>query len=116
MKKILLLALLLSPQLFADDTALLEDKCGSCHATSSHTIGKISEMKAPPMWGMMKMVNKRYSNHEEAKDYIRGFVFEPHEKNMIFPHASIERFGLMPSQKGKITTEELERVLKVLYP
>ena len=94
-----------------DVAQLMEDKCSNCHFVSN----AYKEMKAPPMWGVKKIVNQHYKTPDEAKAFIIDYVMNPSKEKMAFPEATFKRFGLMPSQQGKLTQEELEAIVEYFY-
>ncbi len=119
MKIKLLLAVLLSStlSLSADDNAqeLLEKHCTTCHMTSSSTQTKSDKIIAPPMWGVMKKMRQNFKNDDEAMKFLVDYSLNPTEAEMIFPLATKEYFGLMPSLKGKVSQKDLETIAKYLY-
>ena len=88
---------------------IFEAKCMSCH-----TMGKpkdISKAVAPPIKGVMFHMNEEFANDKEMiEDHINDIVMNPTKEKAICK--SVERFGLMPSQKGNLTKEELAIVAK----
>ena len=94
---------------------LLEEKCTYCHMTSSSTKTRSDKIVAPPMWGVMKKMRENFNNDKDAIDFLVNYSMNPSEDKMIFPAATKEYFGLMPSLKGKASKEELEIIAKFLY-
>ena len=94
---------------------LLEEKCSSCHMLNSSTKVKQTKISAPPMWGIMRNLQDSFATHEEGINFIIDYVMNPHIDKMVFPKAAEERFGLMPSMKGKLTDEELKTIANYLY-
>ncbi|VAY87931.1 hypothetical protein MNB_ARC-1_556 [hydrothermal vent metagenome] len=84
-------------------------KCTSCH-----TIGKpsnISNVVAPAIKGVMFHMNEEFANDKEMiEDHINDIVLNPTKEKAICK--SVRRFGLMPSQKGNITKEDLALIAK----
>jgi len=114
MKKILISSLLLasSTLLFASPTAedLAVKHCGECHLMGKITKDKLSKMKAPPYWALKKMARLKYNNREDKINYIVDYALKPAEEKMLFPHETRDRFGVMPSQKGKVTEAEIREI------
>ncbi len=99
----------------ADGSQLVEEKCASCHMTSSSTKLKQATISAPPMWGVMKKVQNHFKTKEEGMAFIIDYAMNPAEEKMIFPVAAKEHFGLMPSMKESVTEEELKAIAEYLY-
>ena len=98
-----------------DGETLLNEKCAVCHIVSGITAEKLKNMVAPPMWGVVKKVKTNHKTREEGIAFIVDYSLDPSEEKMIFPKAAKERFGLMPSQKGNVTEEELKAIAEYLY-
>ena len=66
----------------------------------------MSQIKAPPLQMMVWKLGKTF-NHDRDKfeAHINDFVLNPSKEKALCP--AVKRFGVMPSQKGKITKEEL---------
>jgi len=114
MKKILSLALiLLTSSLFSasiDVKSLADEKCGKCHLGGILSADKVRNMKAPPYWGMARVVNDTFNNKTDKINFIVDYTLNPSEDKMIFPKATKDRFGLMPSQKGNVTEDEIREI------
>ncbi len=118
MRKLLLLPFLLSSSIWAmspeDVETLAENKCNECHLIGKLTRDSFKEIKAPPAWGIARKVKEKYKNRLNGIDYIVDYAINPDSKKMLFPKETIERFGHMPSQKGKVTEEELREIAKYI--
>ena len=114
MRKLLALPLvtMLTLSLQASDNIdeLVEKKCGECHIMGKITKEKIQNMKAPPSWALAKKVKNAYATREERVKHIISYTINPNEDIMLFPIETKKRFGVMPSQKGKITESELKAI------
>ena len=107
---ILTLALVASytSSLFAspDGEALFKNKCGTCHTLTRPS--DTSNMLAPPLQGLMYHMSESFSTKQEMIEHINSFVMNPTKEKAIC--RSVRRFGVMPSQKGLLTTEELNTI------
>ena len=119
MKALYLLPLLLTTSLFSqglDGEQLAQKHCASCHLITSNsdrlTNGK---MGGPPMWGVLKKMKQKFPTQEEATSYIMSYALEPSEEKMLFPQATRDYFGVMPSVQGKVTKAELQAIANYLY-
>ena len=109
----LTLALLNIANATPTDEALVKSKCSICHTMTRPQ--DISKLIAPPMMGVMKHVKMAYSDKDNAVAFIKDYVLNPSSKKALCKPQKIKRFGLMPSQKGVVTKEELEKIADYLY-
>ena len=99
----------------SDDIAeLTEAKCGTCHIVSEITKEKLANISAPPMWAVAKKVKIAYPNKQEGLAFIVDFSLNPSAQKMLFPKETSDRFGVMPSQKGLVTEEELRAIAEYI--
>jgi len=121
MKKALLTTLTLSvfTLLYAADTSagakLVDDTCTACHLTSSSS-AKLTDgkMGGPPMWGVMKKIRNKYPEREDRITFLIDYALHPSEEKMLFPAATREYFGVMPSMQEKVTDEEMRQIAEYL--
>ena len=113
-KKLLLMSLLIfvvSTTLFAKNNIgkeLFLKKCGICHKLTFPK--NKADMVAPPAPGVMFHMHQRFKSDKEILAYMRNFVINPTKKTSL--KKETKRFGLMPSQKGIVTQEELNKITK----
>jgi len=106
--------LLVTPSLYAQDGAsLFEAKCAACHQTSRPS--DMSTLVAPPVMGVMRHVKMRYKNKEDAVAFMTEYALNPQESKAVCMPQKIKRFGLMPSQKGNVSKEELQTIASWMY-
>jgi len=106
--------LLLTGTLYAQDGAVLfEAKCAACHQTSRPS--DMSTLVAPPVMGVMRHVKMKYTTKEDAVTFIADYALNPEESKAVCMPQKIKRFGLMPSQKGKVSKEELHTIAAWMY-
>jgi hypothetical protein len=98
----------------SDTESLAVNKCGSCHLIGKITKEKLNNMSAPPSWALAKKVKVAYPKREDAIDFIINYSLDPSEDKMLFPKKAVERFGLMPSQKGVVSDEELRTIAEYI--
>ena len=113
LKKILSIAGMSGVLLANDASALFQAKCAMCHVTSRPS--DVSTLVAPPVMGVMNHVKMRYANKEEAVKFMVDYVLAPSKNKAVCMPQKIQRFGLMPSQKGNVTPAELESIASWLY-
>ncbi|SFP18899.1 c-type cytochrome [Hydrogenimonas thermophila] len=97
----------------ADGKTLFEQKCAFCHMTTKPTPQQRSQMVAPPAAGVMFHVKDRYPNKADAVNFIVDYAHNPSKEKALCP--SIRRFGLMPSQKGAVTKDELKAIASYMF-
>ena len=93
--------------------ALFEQKCVACH-----TLGRPADRNkviAPALNGVMRHLKMTYSEKDKAVAFIKDYVVNPSESKAICMPQKIKRFGLMPSQKGAVTPEELEVIATWMF-
>lgn len=113
---ILFLCLTSSSVLLASTEAekLAVKKCTPCHIMGTMSKEKIKKMSAPPYWAIAKKAGEKYSNRADMIKYIVDFTLNPATEKMLFPKATIDKFGLMPSQKGIVTEDEAKQIAEYI--
>jgi len=114
--KILFLAIT-ATALFATPNAktLTQQKCGVCHAVTNITMEQVKHLVAPPMWGVVRHLKRQISDEKRFKSFVADYVMHPSKEKILFNKEAMERFGLMPSQKGALTKEELATITDYLW-
>lgn len=92
---------------------LLTTNCITCHATQ-HAADE-STMIAPPIMGVIRHVKEKYPNKEDAVAFMVDYFQNPTKDKAACEPKSIERFGLMPSLKGAVSPEDLEKIASYAY-
>ena len=93
--------------------ALVKAKCSACHVMTRPQ--DMSKLVAPAMMGVMRHVKMTYPDKAQAVAFIKDYVLNPSREKAVCMPQKIERFGLMPSQKGNVTPKELEDIASWLY-
>lgn len=127
MKKILLSSLLLASTLFATSGyEVYKKNCISCHVemmTKKEVMKNMKDMKAPPMVEVSNRLKENIKTTDEEDDvnrylfilFVKDYIINPNLDNSMCHPGAIERFGTMPSQKGKVTSSEAQAVAEWLY-
>ncbi len=103
-----------------DAKALLQSKCESCHNLDMPPKTYPDE-KAPPMMAVTFHVRDfmKVENPSEKRqrfiDFVVDYALDPSADKSFCDKKSLEDYGLMPSQKGKVTPEELEAIAAYMY-
>ena len=108
MKKTLLLFSFASTMMFASSPAeLLKTKCASCHILTLPNPTMIPSMKAPAMEAVMFHINLSMEDKIKIKAFIMDYAINPKVSKSVCESDKVQKFGVMPSLKGKVTQEEL---------
>ena len=103
-----------------DGKVLLEAKCASCHNLSMPA-ETFSDEVAPPMMAVsfhvydFIKVNTPAEKTPASIAFVKDYVFNPTKKKSFCDQKSLDDYGLMPSQKGKLTEEELEAIAIYMF-
>lgn len=108
---------IISTSAFASNNGanLFEQKCSSCHLKQRPHVDQMHLMVAPPIQGVMFHVSEKYPTKKEAVDFITDYVFNPERNKAVCMTQSIEKFGVMPSQKGSLTPQEAKIIAEYLF-
>ena len=92
---------------------LFEAKCAMCHVKVRPD--DKSTLVAPPAMGVMRHVKMNYETKESGVAFMVSYVMNPQRADAVCEPKSIQRFGLMPSQKGVISEAELKLISEWMY-
>ena len=92
---------------------LFDTKCAMCHS-KTRPVDK-SKAVAPALMGVMRHVKMTYPNKEDAVKFMVDYILEPSKEKAICMPQKLERFGVMPSQKGNVTPAELEKITSWMF-
>jgi len=95
--------------------ALFDAKCGICHSKTMPTQAQMNSMVAPALFGVMNHLKMAYPNKEDAVKFMVDYVQYPSKDKAICLKSKIAQFGIMPSQKGLISEDELEDVAEWMF-
>ena len=132
MKSIAIMALIAAVSLTAaekkvDGEQVFDQKCASCHIKmiTRPELKKIFKtVKAPPMIEVSNQLKKNIKIVEDIDDeihravtiaFIKDYVIYPDLDKSMCEAMALEKFDLMPSQKGKLSEEELNAVAAWVY-
>ncbi len=111
---------------------IFENKCMSCHEKSMpipllmknfiEENNKTLNLKAPTGNEISFRLKQQIGSREDIEfhlhqtnDFLKDYVYNPDLSKTICLEGVIKHFKVMPSQKGKITEEEIEKVNHFLY-
>jgi hypothetical protein len=126
MKSLTLLAFTAATLLAADGYKVYKDNCMKCHAemmTKTEALKSFKSLKAPPM---MEVSNKLKENihimdgDEDVKRrvviaFIKDYIENPSVQYSMCEPMAIEKFGIMPSLKGKLNADQQQTVSEWIY-
>jgi len=110
-----------------DGEKVFEQKCASCHIkmiSKEELLKKIKTVKAPPMVEVSSQLKNNIKIVDDLDDeihravviaFIKDYVIYPHLDKSMCQAMALDKFGLMPSLKGKISEEELNAVAAWVY-
>ena len=111
MKKTLLLLVSTATLSFANTGAeLIKTKCASCHMLSTPKFTQIPTLKYPPMDSVVFHINLAMNRDKKKKEFISDYVLNPHISKSVCESNKVKKYGVMPSLKGMVTKEELEKI------
>ena len=103
----------------ADGKALMKEKCAACHMTETPTYEQMGTFKAPPFDAVAFHIKDAIKGKEAQKKFIMDYVYNPSAAKAVCESNKVAMYGVMPSQKGNVTQEELSAIVDYLldaYP
>ncbi len=103
-----------------DGKALLQSKCASCHNLDIPP-ETYPEEKAPPMMAVAFHIYDFIEVDTPAEKipasiaFVKDYVFNPSLEKSFCDRKSLEDYGLMPSQKGNLSEEELDAIAIYMF-
>jgi len=109
-----------------DGYKVYKEKCASCHVeTMSKTdaLQNLKNLKAPPMIEVSARLKENIKTTDDEDDvnrhlfilFVKDYIINPKLDNSMCHSGALERFGTMPSLKGKITDLQREAVAEWVY-
>ena len=98
---------------------LLSKKCASCHMLTSPKIGQLSSLSAPAMDAIVFHTKLVYPKMKDQKAFMIDYVLNPNASKSVCESHKVSKFGVMPSQKGLVTKDELSLIVDYIlktYP
>ena len=98
-----------------DGKSLLTKKCATCHNLEMPPMTTPDEI-APPMMAVafhvydFVKVSTPAERQAKAMAFVKDYVISPSKEKSFCDAKSLESYGVMPSQKGKVTEDELEAI------
>ncbi|MDD5359775.1 MAG: cytochrome c [Sulfurovaceae bacterium] len=119
MKKILIaccfLTLIAQCDDMSDGKKLYDSKCAICHTSARpNSMAEMNALIAPPMEGLMFHLKTSFNTKEESNKFMKDYIMNPTKEKALCMPQKIQKFGLMPSQKGVVTEDELDKIIAYL--
>ncbi len=108
------------PKIKYNGADLLHKKCASCHNLAMPP-KTYDDEKAPPMMAVafhVKDFMKVKTPSDKKPEFItffQDYVLNPSKEKSFCDKESLKSYGLMPSQKGKVTEAELAAIATYVY-
>ena len=111
MKTSLLLLATSATLSFASSGAeLIKTKCASCHMLTTPKFTQIPTLKYPPMDSVVFHINLVMNKDKDKKAFISDYALNPDISKSVCESNKVKKYGVMPSMKGAVTKEELEKI------
>jgi len=125
MKSIFLITLTTVVLSAADGYTLYKNNCMKCHAemmTKAEVMKSFGTLKAPPMVEVSNRLKANIRIMDEDKDVKRrvviafiDYIDNPSIQYSMCEPMALEKFGVMPSLKGKLNNEQKEAIASWVY-
>lgn len=126
MKSITLIALTTITLMGADGYKVYKNNCMKCHAemmTKTEVIKSIKTLKAPPMVEVANKIKGNIQIVDEDMDikrrvviaFVKDYIDNPSLQYSMCDPMALEKFGVMPSLKGKLTETQKQAVAEWVY-
>lgn len=104
-----------------DGYSVYQKKCMQCHIEmmeKQEVLKHINTLKAPPMVEVSNRLRENIIIADEDQDvkrrvtiaFIKDYIENPSVQYSMCHPMAIEKFGIMPSQKGKLSENEKQAV------
>ncbi len=107
-------------QLSLDGKKLLQEKCASCHNLDMPAKTYPEEV-APAIMAISFHVHDFVTVSTPAERtpksiaFVKDYVINPSLEKSFCDEESLKSYGLMPSQKGKVTDDELQSIAEYMF-
>ncbi len=130
MKRGIWMILFLAAGVHADGTTqgekVFEQQCARCHMkeiSRADTLQRLDQLKAPPMIEVSGQLKRSIMIKDGDEDihravvtaFIKHYIENPDIMYSMCNPGALDRFGQMPSLKGKLTEEEKQAVAEWVY-
>lgn len=110
----------------ADGYKVYQKQCQQCHVEMmqrSDVLKHLKTLKAPPMLEVSNRLKENVVIKDEDNDvkrrviiaFVKDYIENPSVQYSMCHPMALEKFGTMPSLKGKLSEEEKQAVAEWLY-
>ncbi|MBU1668908.1 c-type cytochrome [bacterium] len=90
---------------------LVKANCASCHTLDMPSPQTMPTFKAPAMEAVLFHVKDAMKDdNKKVKDFIVDYAQNPMRSKTVCESDKVQKFGLMPSLKGKVSPEDLATI------
>ncbi len=100
---------------------LTQEKCAACHNLDMPPKTSDTE-KAPPLYTVTVHLKEWMAEGANPSDveskftsFVKSYVIYPDRDNSYCTKEMLDKYGLMPSQKGNVTEEELDAIAQYIF-
>ena len=103
-----------------DGKKLLESKCTECHNIDLPP-KTFEDEKAPPMMAVAFHIRAFIKTGDESQRipkaivFVKDYVITPSASKSFCDKASLKSYGVMPSQKGKVSQDEVQAIAEYMF-
>lgn len=103
-----------------DGKKLLETKCASCHDLNMPPVVSDKEL-APPIMAVSFHVHSLVEPTDESQrtskaiEFVSDYIFNPSVEKSFCDEYSLKKYGLMPSQKEKLSSNEAKAIASYMF-
>ncbi len=103
-----------------DGKKLLEEKCTQCHNIDLPP-KTFEDEKAPPMMAVAFHIKGFIKTGDESQRipkaiaFVKDYVVSPSASKSFCDKESLKSYGVMPSQKGKVSQDELQAIAEYIF-
>ena len=122
LKTILFLVPIVTTTLFSESTGqqLFLKNCAKCHSTilgveNDNGYDNSYITTAPYIVDLVKKLKKETKSKDEFQTFISQYIQDPDKRKSLYGKRAIKKFGLMPSLKGIMNSEEIKLLTDYLY-
>lgn len=126
MKRVLSIAFVASSLFAVDGYKVYQNNCMKCHAemmTKEEVLKSIHTLKAPPMVEVSNRLKENIMITDDDNDvkrrviiaFIKDYIEHPNIQYSMCNPMALEKFGVMPSLKGKLNDKEKQAVAEWVY-
>ena len=108
------------PKTTLNGAGLIKEKCAKCHNLDMPPKSFENE-RAPSMMAVTFHLKdfikgSTPADHEQkVVSFIKDYVMDPSRDKSYCDKQSLDSYGVMPSQKGNVTLDELEAIARYMY-